>query len=177
MIVRMANTISSNGYIARLSGEEDWLSSDNWMDFLREAKEFDNFVMGRETYELVMRLYKDHNFDDVDCRYKIIVTSQDLKVSDDYKVVHSPQEAIDFLKMQGLEKLLLIGGGKLNSEFARLNLIDEVSLTVAPHILGQGRPVLAEGNYEFSLKLVEVKKLTKDRIRLLYTTSKNRGEL
>ena len=173
MIVRMANTISPNGYIARLNGEEDWLSSDNWDDFLKEAKEFNNFVMGRETYELVMKLYKDHNFDNVDCKYKIVVSSQDLKVDGDYTLVHSPQEAIDFLKTQGLKRLLLIGGGKLNSEFARLNLIDEVALTVAPHILGQGRPVLVQGGYEFELELVEVKQLTKDRVRLLYKTGKN----
>ena len=168
----MANTISPNGYIARLNGEEDWLSSANWLDFLIEAKEFSNIVMGRETYELVMRLYKDHNFDDVDVKYKVIVTRQDFKAPSDYQVVHSPKEAIGFLEREGLETILLVGGGKLNGEFAKAGLINEISLTIEPYMIGEGRQVLAPGNYEFPLNLKKVEKLSGERVRLVYEVKK-----
>ena len=179
MIVRMANTISPNGYIARLNGEEDWLSSANWFDFLKEAKEFDNFVMGRETYELVMRLYKDHNFDSVDVKYKVIVTRQDFKAPSNYQVVHSPQEAVEFLEGEGLEKIFLVGGGKLNAEFAKAGLINEISLTIEPYMIGEGRQVLASGNYEFPLELKKTEELSGGRVRLVYKvkSGKNWGGL
>jgi len=172
MIVRMANTISPNGYIARLNGEEDWLSSINWADFVEEAKAFNNFVIGRETYEVVMRLYKDHNFDDVETKHKIIVSRQDFKAPEPYIVVHSPKEAIELLSRGGIEKTLLVGGGKLNSEFVKAGLVDEISLIIEPYLIGEGRQVLAAGDYEFGLRLKNVDKLSGGRVRIVYEVQK-----
>ena len=50
MKVILAMAISPNGLIARENGEEDWLPSEGWDEFLIDAKAFKNIVMGRETY-------------------------------------------------------------------------------------------------------------------------------
>ena len=177
MIVRCAMVISVNGYIARLDGEEDFISSDNWQEFLDTVKECNNVVVGRKTYETVTKLYKDYNFDNVVADYKIIVTSDSgYPPTKGFTVVHSPKEAIKFLESKGLERAY-VEGGELNASFASEGLINELEVVIEPFAIGKGRQGLAIGDYELSLKLVKFEKLSGDRVHMLYEVAKNRGEL
>jgi dihydrofolate reductase len=99
MKVILSMAVSLNGMVAREDGQEDWLPSEGWDEFLADVEKFRNFIMGRETYELVQALYPDHNFDDVSIDAKIIVTRNDhYSAPETYKVVHTPQEALALLK-------------------------------------------------------------------------------
>lgn len=160
--------------IARENGDEDWLPSEGWDEFVEDVKKYDNFIMGRETYELVMKLYPNYNFDNVEASYKIIVTSRpDYQASDGYIVVHSPEEAKEFLDTKNAEVGLLVGGGKLNSSFYAKGLVDETWVTVNPIILGKGRPFIGNFKFEAQLKLLDVVRLNKDRVQLRYAVAKD----
>lgn len=174
MKVVLAMSISLNGLVARENGEEDWLPSEGWDEFLVEAKNFDNFVMGRETYELVTKLYPDYNFDNVSASKKVIVTrSKNFIVpGNGYEIVHSPEEALSLLEASKMNSALLIGGGKLNSEFLTRGLVDEIWLTVNPFILGEGRPFVAPQKFDKELKLQSCKQITKDRLLVKYSIPK-----
>lgn len=174
MKVVLAMSTSLNALVARENGEEDWLPSEGWDEFLVEAKKFDNFIMGRETYELVTKLYPNYNFDNVTASKKIIVTTnKDFKAQrNGYEIAHSPEEALALLVNAGVETALLIGGGKLNTEFLTRNLVDEIWLTVNPIILGQGRPFIAPKDFEKTLKLEAVEQIVKDRVLLKYSVTK-----
>src|SRR5579872_7124491 len=152
--VRCSIVMVPNGYIAKLDGSEEWISEANWPDFVADAKECGNIVVGRETFELVMKMYEDYNFDSVDAKHKVIVTKdKGYKAPIGYTVVHSPKEAVDFLSSQGADEILLSGGGKINAAFAEAGLIDELEVVIEPHVIGKGRQMLAVGEYEFPLKL------------------------
>ncbi len=129
--------------------------------------------MGRETYELVTKLYPNYNFDNVTASKKIVVTTnRDFKAqSNGYEIAHSPEEALALLENVEVETALLIGGGKLNSEFLTRNLVDEIWLTINPIILGQGRPFIAPKDFEKALKLEAVEQIVKDRVLLRYSVS------
>lgn len=176
MRIIQSNAISLNGLIARENGDEDWLPSEGWDEFVEDVKQFGNFIMGRETYELVMKLYPDYNFDNVVSPYKIIITSQaSYQTPDGYQVVHSPREAKQFLEEKGIEAALLVGGGKLNSSFYANGLVDETWVTVNPIILGRGRSFIGDYDFEAQLKLKEVVKLNKDRVQLRYSVITTKG--
>lgn len=173
MQVILDMSISPNGMIAREDGDEDWLPSEGWDDFLADAKHFNNIVMGRETYDQVTARYEDYNFDNVECDFKVIITSQpDFKAPDSYTVLHSPEEAMDFIKSKNLDVLFLIGGGKLNSEFMKRKLVDEIHLTINPYIIGVGRSFLSPGDFEASLTLVSHKALPGGRVQIIYKIEK-----
>jgi len=160
--------------LARENGNEDWLPSEGWDEFVEDVKKYDNFIMGRETYELVMKLYPDYNFDNVEASYKVIVTSQlDYQAPNGYTVVHSPEQAKEFLDMNKAEVGILVGGGKLNSSFYAKGLVDEAWVTVNPIILGKGRPFVGSFDFETQLKLLDVVRLSKDRVQLRYTVIKD----
>jgi len=169
MNVIMANAISPNGLLAREDGNEDWLPSEGWQEFLADAKRFNNFVMGRETYERVQELYPDYNFDNVETGYKIIVTrNQDFQPPKGYIVVHSPQEALRFLEEKRIENALLVGGGKLNSQFLAQKLVNEIWITITPYIIGKGRPFIAPDDFDIRLDLFEHKELSGGRLLTKY---------
>jgi dihydrofolate reductase len=161
--------ISPNGLIARDDGDEDWLPSEGWDDFVEEAKLYDNTVMGRETYEQVTARYEDYDFDSIECKYKIIVTrNSKFTAPTGYVIVHSPEEAIRFLETRGIKDLFLIGGGKLNSEFAKRSLINEIHLILNPYIIGTGRPFLSREEFDLPLQLISHKELSNGRLQVHY---------
>ncbi len=170
MKVILDMVISPNGFIARENGDED---HEGWEDFVAEAKQYGNIVMGRETYEQVTAKYEDENFDQVDVKHKLIVTTNnDFQAPKGYAVVHSPEEAVTYLKDAGTETLFLIGGGKLNAAFAKAGLVDQMQFTIAPYIIGKGRPVLAYDDIEMGLTLLWVKQLSSGRVQLAYKVNK-----
>ena len=174
MKIVQSNAISLNGMIARENGDEDWLPSEGWDEFVEDVKNYDNFIMGRETYELVMKLYPNYNFNNVEASYKVIVTSRtDYEAPNGYVVVHSPEEAREFLSAKNVEVGLLVGGGKLNSSFYAKGLVDESWITVNPIILGKGRPFVGNFDFQTQLKLLDVIRLNKDRVQLRYAVTKN----
>lgn len=165
--VRCWMVISPNGYISKPDGNEDWISEVNWDDFVAGCQACDNFIVGRTTYDVVPEL------DEVKAKQKVIVTKdRNLKPKSGYKVVHSPQAAVDYLKEQGVSEILLAGGGGINTSFAKAGLIDVLDLIVEPYVIGNGKQVLAIGDYEFPLQLKEVKKLSNGRVKLLYKVGK-----
>ena len=169
MNVILDMVISPNGFIARENGDEDWLPSDGWDDFVAETKQYNNIVMGRATYEMVTDKYENANFDSVKVDHKLIVTnSMDFQAPKGYTIVHSPEEAIDYLDRVGIRKLFLIGGGILNTAFAKKKLINQVQLTITPYIIGKGKPFLAFDDFEFGMTLIGFKQLSLGRIRLVY---------
>lgn len=167
IVLNMA--ISPNGLIARENGDEEWLPEEGWAEFIEEAKQFNNIVMGRETYEVVTRLYDDYNFDNVDVKHKVIVTTNsDFKAPEGYTVVHSPEEAVDYIASKNIDDLFLIGGGKLNAEFLKRNLVNVIELTINPYIIGKGRPFIYPTEFDLPLELLEYKSLSKGRLFIKY---------
>jgi len=164
------NNSSLNGFIARKDGREDWLPNEGWDEFVNSAQEFGNFIMGRETFEIVTKIDPDYNFEEADVPYKIIVTTNpDYAAPEGYIVAHSPQEARSFLAEKNVETGLLIGGGKLNGAFYANKLVDETWIMVNPCILGEGRPLIANSDFETKLKLIDVVRCSKDRVLLEYS--------
>jgi dihydrofolate reductase len=162
---------SLNGFIAREDGNEDWLPEEGWEELVEQAIKLGNIVMGRKTYEQI--IHEGYNFDNVKCTHKIIVThDKNFIVPEGYMIAHSPEEAITFIESQGLSELLLIGGGKLNGEFAKRGLIDEIQFTINPYIIGKGIPVFGDNNFEMRLELIDYSDLSNGRIRVRYKVAK-----
>ena len=171
--VIIAMSISPNGLTAREDGQEDWLPSSNADDFYTDAKRFNNFIMGRETYELVTKFSPDY-FNRVNAQYKIIVTRNTSFSADGYIVLHSPEEVISFLEQQGVEDAFIIGGGKLITEYIKRGLVDEIWLTITPYIIGKGRPLIDPDEFDLPLELIEHRELSGGRILAKYkVASKN----
>ena len=161
----MAQTI--NGIIARNNYEEDFLSHENWKVFLGLVKDMGCFVVGRKTYEEVKK-WKDYNFDKINATKIIISNNPDFKLNREYILATSPEEAIQKASKLGFKKILLTGGGTINSAFMKNGLVDEIIIDIEPFVLGHGIRIFSQGDFESRLKLLNVKKLKSGITQLHY---------
>ena len=90
--------------------------------------------------------------------------------------------AMAYLKTGGIDKVLLEGGGTLNSAMFEAGLIDEVRLYIAPLIFGgASAPTLADGpgltrDKAISLELKDLSTLSDGGILAVYHTGTKSGE-
>lgn len=142
---------SVDGYIALPDGDLDWLTSppvetghapafrsDNapadYDDFTADVT---HLVMGRGTYEKVTTFdsWPYSNF-----RTVVISTTLAADADDRITVVATLEQVVDLLNEQKAGKVYL-DGGKVISAFLAANLIDELTISRAPVVLGAGLPL------------------------------------
>jgi dihydrofolate reductase len=165
------NIQTPNGFIARQNGREDFLPGTGWYEWVAETHKYNNFILGRETYEIISKFYKGMNFTDSKAEHKLLVTSQKDYSAPGFVTVHSPEEALDYLAKHSVKTALLSGGGRLNGAFAERHLIDQLELIITPYLIGTCRAQLFPGNYEAKLDLKTCEQLPKGRVKLVYVVT------
>ena len=153
--VRYQVAVSLDGFIAGPKGEYDWLLSDSSIDFKALFKEFDTAVMGRTTYEEMIRQGGDGTLSGLD----VVVFSKTLppKTAKGIRVTtEDASEVVAGLKKQNGRDIWLFGGGVLFRSLLDAGLVDTVELAVMPVLVGSGVPVLPAGALT-KLELVDQK--------------------
>jgi|SRR5579885_3364635 len=171
MKVILTMAVSANGIIASKTGSEDFLSHDNWLQFVKLAKRVGCFMWGRKTYEAVIKWEGDY-LSELEGVKKIILSQSDIKLKEGFVLKHSPEEALKYLESESFQEAIITGGSTTNSEFAKRGLIDEVILDINPSVLGEGIPVFAPSDFELKLKLISSEKVGEDIIELRYKVMK-----
>lgn len=163
--------ISVNGQIARENGTVDWNSSEGWTSFYNHGKAAGNFIMGSNTYRVGMA---DGTFP-FEGALNIVMTRQKVENTWGDTVIFtdkSPKEVLEMVEQKGFKTALLIGGGKLNSSFAKEKLIDEVYLDIEPIAFGRGISVFESSDFELDLEFLETVRLNSNTIQLHYKVVK-----
>jgi len=166
--VRYHVATSLDGYIAGPNGEFDWIVMDPSVDFDALFAEFDAFVMGRNTFELVQSQGPDGPL----AGKRVIVCSNTL-APEDYPgvtiVSRGATEMIREMKKKPGKDIWLFGGGILFRSFLDAGLVDTIEVAVTPILLSQGVPVLPKGERSPALKLTSSRTLPSGIVMLTYT--------
>lgn len=145
-----------------------WASVEDQNLFKKWLSEFPIIVMGRKTYEAAkpfIQLSRNNT--------RIILTRNPEKFKDQEtpgQLEFSSEKAVDLigrLKRAGIEKVILVTGEEINSEFLDNNLIDELWLTLEPQIFGKGKSMAGELAKTVNLELVEFQKINEKGTLLL----------
>lgn len=145
-----------------------WASDEDQKLFRLWLSEFPVIVMGRKTYEAAKAFIKLS-----EKNTRIILTRNPEKFKDEKvlgKLEFSSEKAVDLigrLKRAGIEKVILVTGEEINSDFLDNNLVDELWLTVEPKIFGYGKSMAGELTKTVNLKLVDFQKINKKGTLLL----------
>ena len=167
MKISILMSLSVNGFIARTDGEEDFLSNDNWQIMKDYIKEYDNLIWGRKTYESVINWGEEYRRD-LENVNLVIASSKDVNINNNVVYCKSPVEAIKYLENKGMQKILISGGAKLNSEFIKQGLADELILSYNPIIIPDGINLFNNDIIDIRLKLKEIKELNNDIVYVKY---------
>jgi dihydrofolate reductase len=154
---------SLDGYIARKNGDIDWLPNlddgSKGEDF--GYKEFftsvDTLVMGRKTYELVLT-FKDWPYSG---KKVIVLSSKYPKLpatlaGDVEMMACPPAQVVDRLSKTGSQHIYVDGGNTIQG-FLKAGLIQEMTITRIPVLIGDGIPLFGKLDQDMKFQHIETK--------------------
>lgn len=156
MTVKLYIATSLDGYIADKNDNLQWLfdvegDGDNGYGAFYQT--IDIIIMGKRTYDWLHQEQPD------EWAYAgkevYVFTRQNLPDNEQVKFVHPTDLKAFVSQLKG--NIWNVGGGQLIKLFLEHGLVDELQVTVAPVLLGQGKPLFPEGNYAEKLDLIETK--------------------
>lgn len=151
--IRYMVAASLDGYIAGPNGEADWIVSDPDIDFGEVFNQFDTFLMGRGTFESMVRQQGSAAIPGM----KVMVFSRTLRQEDhpDVTIVKQPSErALTALRNESRKDIWLFGGSSLFRSLLEMRMVDTVEIAVIPILLGGGIPLLPPPTSRTKLKLI-----------------------
>jgi dihydrofolate reductase len=135
---------SLDGYIARPDGSIDWLTErgeragdTGYDEFMASV---DTVVLGRTTYEKVLTF----DFWPYDGKHVEVLSTTLDPDADERIIVHRTLEAlVETLNDRGAKRVYA-DGGQVIQTFLRAGLLNELTITTAPVLLGAGIPLFGE---------------------------------
>ncbi|MED1205329.1 dihydrofolate reductase family protein [Heyndrickxia acidicola] len=150
---------SLDGYIATKEDSLDWLfkvegEGDNgYSEFLATI---DTIFMGKRTYDWIVEEVKgDFPYKEQQC---YVFSRKPLEKDENVTFIN--EEIVEFtskLKKEKGKDIWMVGGGDLLYTFMKEKLVDELYLTIAPSIIGEGIPLFKEGDFQLDLTLVGIR--------------------
>jgi dihydrofolate reductase len=162
--------ISLDGYIARPDGSLDWLASFEQSGEDYGYKTFfssvEALVIGRKTYDVVLGFEK-WPYEDKRC---VVVTHAPRQAEHGETFHAGPLPVlVDRLGGEGVRRIY-VDGGALIRGFLAADLIDDVTLSVIPVLLGSGIPLF--GGVERRMKLVSSRSFPSGLVQLCYNVER-----
>jgi dihydrofolate reductase len=165
--VRYSVAVSLDGYIAGPKGEADWIIMDPEIDFGAMFEQFDTFLLGRRTFEMMGRAGQGGS-----PGIKTFVFSRTLRQQDYPKVTivgAEAEETVAALRAETGKDIWLFGGGSLFRSLLDAGLVDTVEVAIIPVLLGGGIPLLEPPAKQKKLKLTGHKIYGSGIVSLEYT--------
>lgn len=166
---------SLDGFISREDGSIDWLVKANTLappgedcGYKSFMSTVDGLVMGRHSFEKVLS-FDPWPYDNLPV---IVMSSQFIKIPDHLKKSVStssetPIELVKRLTKNGF-KHLYIDGGITIQKFIADHLINELTITLIPILLGSGRPLFGPLAHDIELNHIETKCFDGGFVQLKY---------
>lgn len=171
---------SLDGMIAKKDNSVSWFDTTNYYekgatepDSVEFLKTIDCYVMGSRTYEHALELSKSYGwaYGDVPT---VVVAHRDLPIERQNVEIYSGD--LNTLVHERLkpnyQNVWLVGGAMLARDFIRLNLVDEIRLSILPIILGDGTPFFDHIGQEQALHLKDVTAYKNGMVELWYEIGK-----
>ena len=153
---------SVDGYIAKPDGDIEWLHDPKYSEAKLNGLDYDDYistvdvlVIGRNSYEKV-RTFGFWPYENI---LVVVLTSRPINIPKNLEgkvrvESCSPRHLVSVLGEEG-KRHLYIDGGVTIQGFLRDGLINEITITQIPILLGSGIPLFGEAGMEFSLRLVD----------------------
>lgn len=170
---------SLDGFIARTNGDLDWLDNASakipkgedcgYQDFM---KSIDVLIMGRNTYEKVLSFgawpYED--------KPVIVLSKNKIEIPFNLTTTvtsssETPKDLCNRLSSKKFQRLYIDGGITIQ-RFLAQGLIDNITITTIPIILGEGIPLFNGPNKDISLEHVKTKVFDFGFVQTTYKTIK-----
>lgn len=152
MKVILYAALTANGMVAKIDGNSDWPSKEDFECFNTTCRKAGGVIMGRNTFDN----FNNGNITDwpnVDGLHIVLTLEEYLETKHpNIKLVKSPLEAIKVAEEVGLKEVVVCGGSQTFGIFMKEKLVDEMYLDIEPLLFGQGMSLFNAGDFETNLK-------------------------
>lgn len=167
---------SLDGFIAKPDGDIEWLDHPDYV--LKDKKEdfgfytfmdsVDALVMGRHTFEKVLSFGGEWPYQ----KPVVVLTIQQITIPEKLteKVIlmsGTPKEIVAKCAEQGF-KHLYIDGGKTIQQFLNAELIDVITITKIPVLLGEGIPLFGKTEKDIHMELISCTRYENGFVMVVY---------
>jgi len=169
---------SLDGYIARKNGDLDWLPGSDgetgsedygFYDFFASI---DTLVMGRKTYEMALTFkewpYRGKNVIVLSSAFPRALESLSKEAKG---TSSSPAALIQQLISSGSEHVY-VDGGKTIQSFLQANLIQEMTITRIPVLIGEGIPLFGPLTHDIHLQHLSTRAYESGFVQSKYKVTK-----
>lgn len=183
--VRYNVATSLDGFIASEDGSTDWIVEDSTIDFAALHAQFGSFIMGRKTWETLLRLGDEdpvRKLKDVEIAVASTTLDATAYVNRGVTLLRSTEEILKWVQMRvesGGKDTWVYGGGALCDILLQAGLVDTVEVAIMPVLIGKGIRMLGsdedhEGSSRpWQLLLQEVTPLKSGIVMCRYLISPN----
>lgn len=156
---------SLDGFIAGPNGEYDWIMIDKEVNFAEEAKKYDAYFYGRITYEQVQSMKMPVSQGSSHYVFSTTLNS----VSNGFILINKNiREEVLSIKQQPGKDIALFGGAGLLSSLLNENLVDEISISIIPVILGAGKAMVNINTKRTWLKFIHNRNFSNGTLQVTY---------
>ncbi|KKU52862.1 MAG: hypothetical protein A3H69_02075 [Candidatus Sungbacteria bacterium RIFCSPLOWO2_02_FULL_47_9] len=122
-MVTLYNVTSSDGFIARKDGSEDFIPDNLWVNFLNLCKEYGTIIMGRKTYDTIQKYDQEilAPFEKLPIRKIVVTANPKFFPKQGYIVARSPEDAVLLAP-----NALVSSGPTLNDYFLKNGFVKKI---------------------------------------------------
>jgi dihydrofolate reductase len=158
-----------DNYFARKDGAVDWIKwSDEAAAVMAEySARFDAMVMGRRTYEVMLRFGDQGGSGNL----KTYVFSKTLSPEAYPKatiVSSNPGSFVRDLKSEPGKDICVMGGAELGHALLEADVVDEIGFTIHPVLLGDGIPLFRPMSRQIDLELLQSRPFANGCVLAIY---------
>lgn len=173
---------SLDGYIAKKDNSVSWLESTGSVyergvsisdeEITKFLKTIDCYVMGSRTYQHALELGWPYGDTPV-----VVVSSRQWPPAKKSVEFYSGdlKPLVDVKLAARYRNIWLVGGAKLCHDFLELGLVDEVKLTIAPVLLGEGLRLFGDSRTEKKWNLEDVVAYKNGFVELSYSAAPHKA--
>ncbi|WEV61395.1 dihydrofolate reductase family protein [Streptococcaceae bacterium ESL0729] len=149
--------ISLDGFLADENDNLDWLLQtdlNNVSTYEKFEAAVETFVMGRKTYEETKKMLGEAEL--YPGKEKLVFSHQ--KTGKHPNTTFVEGDVLDIIKAQQVKTggaIWIVGGGGILKPLLEENLIDEYWVQIAPVLLGRGKRLFEEGDYNYRLDFLD----------------------
>jgi dihydrofolate reductase len=168
--------ISLDGYIAKPNNDLSFLKlvekEGEDYGYAEFTETIDTLIIGRKTYDYVLKEIGSSHYDNGHRDVYVITRTERPQVGRTIFYTGSITDLVKRLKSEKGKDIYCDGGAEVINELLKHDMIDEITISVVPVLLGNGTRLFKEGTPEQTLEFIKVKTFETGLIQLHYKRKK-----